>query len=197
MKTKSAPPQITPNMLLLGIFLVILSFFMGFKYRGKHMGMKDDRIKMILAIDSLSEDSYTFPKSNLEWITATIGLAPKGFTQSSIVTTTVAGTVTEQNEATGAIDIASRHYYVGTPGKYQYSGSLGLTSADDVTRTFFFSPRRMQEVSVFTVRNGKQTPINFADIKPGDQVEVEESVDLSRSNINDQNLISLTIRILK
>jgi hypothetical protein len=37
----------------------------------------------------------------------------------------------------------------------------------------------------------------FSDIKIGDRIEIEETVDLKLPNQNDENLISLEVRIIK
>ena len=53
----------------------------------------------------------------------------------------------------------------------------------------------MDLMKVYRFTNQGVTEKKFADLRIGDMVEVEESVDLSLPNIDDQNVIYVNIRI--
>jgi hypothetical protein len=143
------------------------------------------------SIDQLSEE-FSLPKSNLEWFYASIGLLPKGFLKSSLITSTITGRVVEIDNTPDKVKILSKHYYIGEPGYYNYAGRIMLSTKDGKTHTFFFSPRR---VELMKVAEGKIQK-SFDDIKVGDTIEVSETIELTRSNINDENLISIDVKIL-
>lgn len=178
-----------------GLLLLVSGFLLGSQYPA--VKKTDDRTAMIDAIEKLPQGAYGFPKSNLEWLAANVGMTPKSFMKSSLLTTTVTGKVGGTSGEHGSLPIVARYYYVGTPGTYEYDGAITLSDPEGESRSIYFSPKRMKEMKVFAVRSGKLAPSEFAAIEAGDTVEIEETVDLSRSNINDDNLIGITVRILK
>lgn len=177
------------------IFLVF-AFFGGYFLRSEKLKTEPDPVKLINAIDALKGE-YGFSKSSLEWVAATIGLTPKSHLKHSIVRTAVMGVVVAKTSTLNSLPILSRHYYVGAPGTYEFAGSLTLTSAVGETKVYHFSPRRMEFMKVFSLLRGKEMPAKFADITANNVVEIEETVDLAQSNVNDENLISITVRIIK
>lgn len=152
---------------------------------------KSPTILLLNAIDQVPQDA-TFDKSNFEWLT-NIGLTQKGFIKSSIIATTLKGTVEAINVTDGSLKISSRHYYVGRSGYYDYAGTITLKTDDGKVRTFYFSPTRMANMKVFKESSLRK----LTDIKAGDKVEITETVDLAVSNINDANFLSLDVRILQ
>ena len=145
---------------------------------------------LLNAIDEVPQDA-TFAKSNFEWLT-NIGLTQKSFIKSSIIATTLKGTVEAVSDTDGSLQISSRHYYVGRSGYYDYAAAITLKTDDGNVRTFYFSPRRMANMKVFKESSLRK----LTDIKAGDKVEIIETVDLAVPNINDANLISLIVKIL-
>jgi hypothetical protein len=197
MKKRSTPSSPSASSIMGIAAIAIVSFVIGYGFHAKHSMYADDRMIMIKATDRLSDTAYAFPKSNIEWLTANIAMTPKSHTKNSVISTTIHGVVTNTSEAHGEVAILSKHYFVGTPGSYAYHGALTLDDHSGNTRTFYFSPKRMNMMKVVRVQNTRETPATFKDIKSGDAVEVEEAVELTKSNINDENLLSLTVRILR
>lgn len=139
-----------------------------------------------------SED--TIPASNLEWL-ANEALVPTTVLKKMLHTTTVGGEVVEVKREEGKLP-GLRDYYTGTEkGFYAYGGLIKIKPAQtEAAETFYFSPRRMEIMEV-TDAAGKK--IKFDDLKTGMMIEMEETVDLAISNIDDQNVISLTIKVIK
>lgn len=136
------------------------------------------------------------PDSNVEWLLNELLLLPNDELKSLIVTTTVFGKVKEaarENGKTGGL----KDYYVGEPGFYVYEGKISFDRADGTPSIYYFSPRRMKLMNIFRRTEAGKEIIRFEDIKPGDTVEIEESVDLSVPNLNDANVKSLTVTILE
>jgi hypothetical protein len=197
MKQRSTPSSRSTTGIVAVAVVALISFIIGYGFHAKYSMYADDRMMMIKATDRLSDTAYAFPKSNIEWLTANIAMTPKSHTKSSVISTTIHGKIADTSLASGEIAILSRHYFVGTPGTYTYDSALTLNDKQGVSRTFYFSPKRTSMMKVVRVQNNRETPATFADIKTGDMVEVEETVELTKSNINDENLLSLTVRILR
>jgi len=146
-------------------------------------------------------DSYNFqasadtiPASNLEWLANEV-VAPKTVLKRMIHTTAVGGEITEIKRQSGKLP-GLKDYYTGPEkGYYTYGGFVRLKPlGEGKVESFYFSPKRM-EVMETTDSTGQK--IAFDDLSIGSIVEIEETVDLAVSNINDQNVISLTIKIIK
>jgi len=183
-------------MVILLCIVAFAGFIAGYMMRSPQApaSINDHQI-LLSAIDSMKSDSYAFPKSNLEWVSANIGLTPKEFMKQSLIATTVVGKVAEAKKESGSMPIASKYYFVGNPGLYAYESTIGLTDVNGEAKTFYFSPKRTQMMKVVRVVKGREIPATFADIKTGSRVEVTETVDLAQSNINDANLVSLIVRM--
>lgn len=142
----------------------------------------------------INSQNSTLPRSNIEWLENIISL-PSGHVDGMTMTTTVKGFVERATRGSGKFG-GLEHYYIKEPGYYYFEGKIELVDSDNQKSTYFFSPRRMQIIKVYRVSNGKQTEIGFDDIKPGDEIEIEEAADLIHSNINDENVKYLKITVL-
>ena len=143
-------------------------------------------------IPSLSQDSPrpAISASGRDWLENVTGTSESVLTRM-LVTTAVAGKITDINREEGKFPIEGS-YYTGEPGFYTYAGQLKLVSRDGLGERFYLSPRRMELIKVF---NADGREIDFDDLEVGDMVEMEETVDLAVPNQNDANVLSLTIRI--
>lgn len=143
-------------------------------------------------IPSVSQDSPwpAISASGRDWLENVTGTS-EGVLTRMLVTTTVAGKITDINRKEGKFPIEGS-YYTGEPGFYTYAGQLKLVSENGVGERFYLSPRRMELVKVFNADNEE---ISFGDLEIGDTVEMEETVDLAVPNQNDANVLSLTITI--
>lgn len=128
--------------------------------------------------------------SGRDWLENVTGTS-EGVLTRMLVTTTVAGKITDISRKEGKFPIEGS-YYTGEPGFYTYAGQLKLISANGLAERFYLSPRRMELVKVFNADNEK---ISFGDLEIGDTVEMEETVDLAVPNQDDANVLSLTITI--
>ena len=199
-KQRTETAQSPSQSVLLAVCVGAIAFYVGYISHSATTPPPppaNDHQLLINAIDSMTEDTYAFSKSNLEWVTANIGLTPKEFMKQSLIATTAQGTVTEASQTQGSLNVLSKHYYVGNPGTYAYNGSISLTGPDTMTKTFYFSPKRMEMMKVYRVSGARMTPVSFSDIQSGKSAEIEETVDLTKPNINDENLVSLVVRILQ
>ncbi len=196
MKKKNALSLTSSQLILWGLVLVILAAFGGYSYREIKSSDQSGRAKLLQAINEIS-DNQGFAKSNLEWVVANIGLIPEEQLKHSIIATAVTGTVVSSSQEPGSLPISAKHYYVGEPGYYDYTGKIVLAGLSGETKTYYFSPRRMETMEVYVVENGRQVPATFEEIATEDRVEIEETVDLAQSNIDDDNLISLTVLIYR
>lgn len=144
-------------------------------------------------IPPASQDSLrpAISDSGRDWLENVTGTS-EGVLTRMLVTTTVAGKITDINRKEGKFAIEGS-YYTGEPGFYTYAGQLKLVSANGLGERFYLSPRRMELVKVFN-RAGEE--IGFGDLEVGDTVEMEETVDLATPNQNDTNVLSLTIKII-
>lgn len=189
---KTATPSFLPT-LVVGILLGALGFAAA---TGSFGQRQDEGETFFEAIDSLPTDTAV-PKSNYEWFHASVGSLPEGLVQSSIIATTVQGEIAELTQDGDRVRIRSKYYYVGDPGFYEYAGRITLRQEDGSTTPLLFSPKRMETMRVVRAAGSREIPMSFSDLKVGDRVEITETVDLARSNINDENLVSLTVRVLQ
>ena len=127
--------------------------------------------------------------SGRDWLENVTGTS-EGVLTRMLITTTVAGRITDINRKEGKFPIEGS-YYTGEPGFYTYAGQLKLINPNGLGERFYLSPRRMELVKVFNARGGE---ISFDDLKVGDAVEMEETVDLAVPNQNDANVLSLIIK---
>lgn len=125
-----------------------------------------------------------------DWLENVIGIS-EGILTQMLITTTASGKIADINRDSGEISIDG-DYYTGKPGFYTYRGQLKLTG-DGVGERFYFSPRRMEIIRVFDANNQQ---ISFDDLRIGDTVDIEETVNLAAPNQNDANVLSLSIRII-
>ena len=146
-------------------------------------------------------DSYNFqasadtiPASNLEWLANEVPV-PITVLRRMIHTTAVGGEITEIKRESGKLP-GLKDYYTGPEiGYYAYGGLVRLKPpGEGKIESFYFSPKRMEVMGVTDLLGKK---IAFDDLSIGSIVEIEETVDLAVSNINDQNVISLTIKVIK
>lgn len=142
---------------------------------------------------SVSEDSLqpAISASGRDWLENVTGTSKQVMTKM-LVATTVSGKITDISQERGKFPIKGS-YYTGEPGFYTYAGRLKLVSPNGTGERFYLSARRMELVKVF---NQAGEEIGFGDLEPGDNVEMEETVDLATPNQNDANVLSLTIKII-
>jgi hypothetical protein len=140
---------------------------------------------------SLVPEESTFAKSNFEWLTY-IGLTNREFIKSSLISTTLTGTVVSAEATPGKLPIEAKEYFVGEKGFYQYGSTITIKTDSGLERTFYFSPQRTKAMKIMKGNVNKK----FTDVVPGSKVEITETVDLAVPNPNDANLVSLTVKIL-
>lgn len=139
-----------------------------------------------------SED--TIPASNLEWL-ANEALVPTTVLKKMLHITSVGGEVVEIKRESGKLPGLTDYYTGPEKGFYAYDGFIRIKPApDENAESFYFSPKRV-EIMKITDASGKK--IGFDDLKLGSTIEMEETVDLAVSNIDDQNVISLTIKVIE
>lgn len=152
---------------------------------------KEFVLRSFIKSASLVPAESTFAKSNFEWLTY-IGLTNKEFIKSSLISTTLTGTVVTTDTTPGKLPIEAKEYFVGEKGFYQYGSTITIKTESGLERTFYFSPQRTKAMKVMKGNVVKK----FNDIVPGTKIEITETVDLAVPNPNDANLVSLTVKIL-
>lgn len=155
----------------------------------------DKKTVFSLGVPGMTERGL-IPMSNWEWLGA-ISANTRGFLDKFIATSTFSGKVVEVSENPGKEKLKASYYYVGERGYYAYNGKISLESENGKVQPFLFSPRRIKDAKVVEVTESGELPREFKDIKVGQSIEIEEAVDLALPNVNDENLVSLTIRILR
>lgn len=142
----------------------------------------------------LQASENTIPASNLEWLENEV-LIPITILKKMLYSSVVAGKVVEIKRESGKLS-GLKDYYAGPEkGYYVYQGLIRLKSSQDgYGETFYFSPR---EMNIMKVTDAAGNEISFDDLKTGSMIEIEETVDLAVSNIDDQNVIALTIKVIK
>lgn len=142
--------------------------------------------------------SYTMPKSNLDWMFDNLMLAQKKLAPDFdlIMTTRVRGKITGISSRPGEIPLEGKHYYVGRPGFFKYDGKIDMTLDNGKAVEIFLSPKRMKLLRVVTESDQGDVPSSFDAVETGDEIELEETTDLVRPNINDDNIVSISLRIL-
>lgn len=139
---------------------------------------------------TLQPSAVTIPSSNLEWLSKA-ALVPKDVLKKMILATTVTGKIADSKLLSGRLSGFSEYYTGGEKGYYAYEGYIRLKPLDDgKVKNFYFSSKRMNIMRVID-KSGEK--INFDDLKIGEVVEIEETVDLAILNIDDKNVISLTV----
>lgn len=144
-------------------------------------------------IPLVSQDSSrpAISASGRDWLENVTGTS-EGVLTRMLVTTTVSGKISNINREKGKFPIEGS-YYTGEPGFYTYAGQLKLIAANGLAERFYLSPRRMELIKVLNADGGE---IKFDDLKVGDTVEMEETVDLTIPNQNDANVLSLVIKTI-
>lgn len=146
--------------------------------------------------DTLYPD-HSIPESNIEWFMDKTRIK-KGYLTSFIATYTVNGKIIAVSNEPGRI-AGLKYYYTGEKGYYYYYGKLTLQSLRSGTissQDAYFSKKRMEILKVYQVTNQGLIEKSFSDLKAGKFIEIKEAVDLSISNIDDINVLFLTIKIL-
>lgn len=133
----------------------------------------------------------TIPSSNLEWISKQ-ALIPKAILKKMIQTTSVTGKITEIKLATGKLSGLKEYYTGEEKGYHAYEGYIRLRPLQDgKVVTIYFSPKSM---SIMRLVDDSGKTMRFGDLTVEDAIEIEESVDLAVSNIDDENVLSLIIK---
>ena len=88
-----------------------------------------------------------------------------------------------------------KDYYTEEKGYYYYYGKIKLQAENRLSNTFHFSKKRMELMKVYLMTDKGPVVNSFANIKINNYVEIEESVDLAISNIDDKNVLYLVVRI--
>jgi hypothetical protein len=137
-------------------------------------------------------------KSSQEWFDEIVKEVPATHLQRMVVTTTVQGKVLESKQESGAVG-HYQYYYVGEPGSYAYQAMVKLDVVNGPSQVvnYRFSPRRVEVMKVVVQKAGRTTPARFADIKPGDVLQIAETVDLAQDNIDDKNVLELVLTIVR
>lgn len=127
-------------------------------------------------------DDFAIPERNLQWL-QNLGKGEKGILIRTNITTVVKGKVIQIAEVPGQVDDDYGYYFLK---------SMLIQAENGNQNIVYFSPWRVEVMQIFN-KFGKT--INFADINKGDIVEIEESLDLLRPNLNDENVLYLIIRV--
>jgi hypothetical protein len=128
--------------------------------------------------------------STLEWLDNKLK-ASGGVVRSLQVEEVIEGEVIRAGYMRGKIG-GLKYYYTGSPGYYEYASYI-LIKYNGKSVPVYFSERRTQ---MMVVKAGS-SPNSLQSIQPGDHVKIAEVIDLTKNNINDENLVSLTINVTK
>lgn len=184
---------LTPQLLIITILTTILLLLI----LGNNFSTLPYKIVKNVPLPSLKGtlvgDDSAIPKSNQEWLLYMSKLK-KGLLEKYIITTTIKGEIVDISDKLGKIGGLS-DYYTGEKGYYVYGGKFRLKN-QGLYNTIFFSQKRMEIMKVFKKTSEGYIEKKFNDIKAGDNIEIEESLDLAISNINDGNVFHLIIKIL-
>jgi hypothetical protein len=161
-----------------GVLIIAVAAMVYLRLTAKNLPISDDSPRPAISA------------SGRDWLENVVGTSEEVMTKM-LVATTVSGKITDINQEKGKFPI-SGSYYTGEPGFYAYAGQLKLVSENGPAERFYLSPRRMELIKVFNPAGGE---IEFDDLKAGDAVEMEETVDLVIPNQDDANVLSLIIRI--
>lgn len=178
--------------LVLGVILLFLFYLFNITSSNN---LKITPLNPPFAISSETQNKYALNDSHLEWLN-NVKIYQKNILKQLTVTSIVKGQVVEVSREKGKLS-GLKYYYTGEAGYYVYHGSVKLTSEEDTENTLYFSEKRMKVIKIYEYSSQGINERKFEDIKVGDIVEVEESVDLALPNINDENVLYLTIKILK
>lgn len=172
------------------LFTLILSFMAGWNLKpDAPKSTLADSVELLPLVSSLD-------KSNLEWLLTSVVSAPKQFVESIISTATLKGKVVEVVTQSGSAPITAKHYYVGRLGFYDYKVKIILEDGNGQMLPVLLSPQRVSLMKVIKMTNNGEQNSNITDIKPGDIVHISEEVDLHTSNINDQNVKSVLVKVV-
>lgn len=147
---------------------------------------------MVISFALLLNRSGYSPKhienSFLEWLDNKTGMS-REFMESLTVTEVVIGNVVSAERRNGKIG-GLKYYYTGEKGNYVYDSVLVLKK-NGKTIPLYFSALRTKVLRVY---RGSEL-IELEDLKDGESVMVSETVEVRKSNLNDQNLVNLTIKV--
>lgn len=143
---------------------------------------------------STNNKTSVFPASNIEWFNLYSKLSAGGLNEF-VITWKTQGTVNQISDKPGDKPGFNDYYTGDKKGYFHYSGKITLAYTNNKKIEWALSDRRMQLLKVYDITPSGPVEKTFQDIKVGDNIEIEESVDLSISNINDENVRYLVIRI--
>jgi len=179
------------------LLVVFVLFFVVFARGGEiKQGKTEGPTAVFFAFVDKLRMNNSIPKSNLEWF-GRMTLETSDFLTSLVTTTGFEGTVVKVNQESGKVKIPVKHYYVGSPGYYTYDGEIVVEGKNGAVTSFFYSPARMEIMKVNLIESSLAKPITFSDIQPGDRIEIFETVDLVKDNVDDANLISLIVNVYR
>lgn len=182
--------KIVPILLTVSIVLNVLLLFFLFRNFETYSFFNPSSINNIKTSNKIS----VFSASNLEWLNLYSKLT-KGSLNEFITTWKSEGIVDQISDQPGEKS-GFKDYYTGQKkGFFHYAGKLSLIYKNNRKIEWALSDRRMKLLKVYKMSPSGPVEQSFQDIKRGDRVEIEESVDLTVSNINDENVRYLIIRI--
>lgn len=149
------------------------------------------------ALDDLSAN-YPISRSNLERFHQMLKYKQDNCIQEldMVATMKVKGTIMEVSLQPGKLPTEGKHYYVGESGSYEYRGKL-VIMVDGRKSNIFFSPHRMELLRISEMTEQGDLPRTFDSLREGEAVEIEENVDLIAPNVNDENVRSVTLKIVR
>lgn len=192
---KNLVRRISPNLILI-IILLTASLTLAYRFSDNNtsvLATQNDRLIIQEAISTLSNP--TLPPATLEWF-LTYGGMNSSLLNSAKMTYSVKGTVISVTEAENDLPLQSNYYYTGTPGSFHHVIQIKLRDNTGTIETYLFSPKRKEVLRVVEVQGEREISKTLADIETGDVIEIEESVDLRISAVEDAHVTDLVVRIL-
>ena len=178
---------------IIGVSLIlILSFFAISKFLPSSNTVKN--------LSSLDIADYHSPDSAISYYTLkwldNIKFTKRGILTRANIQTTNEGIVVHKSFKTGKINVDKKANV-----NYPFVVRIQLSNeANNTKETLYFSQIRYDKAQIFrTTLDGSRMRTNWEDIKEGDYIKIEESIDLlipnvdSENNFTDKYLKSLTI----
>jgi hypothetical protein len=176
------------------VLTLVLSFFAINKFFPNKNTVKN--------LASLDMPDYSSPDSAISYYTLkwldNIKFTKKGILSRANIQTTNEGIVVHRSFKTGKINVDKKANV-----NYPFVVRIQLSNeANNTKETLYFSQIRYDKAQIFRTKvDGSQSKTNWEDIKEGDYIIIEESIDLlipnvdSQNNFTDKYLKSLTIHL--
>lgn len=167
-------------------FRIILLFM--FFVAGMYFIQKNRSIQFLTLAQSAPENqninSHAIPDTNVKWFMNKTK-AIKDIMTKAAMTYTIEGEVTAISQTPGNV----------AGDDYHYLRSLIVKNKNNEENIIYFSPRRTSIMRVIKNHGGTYSNMSYNDITVGAYIEIEESVDLLMPNLEDQNVLFLTLMV--